>query len=306
MFGPFDEDIEWGVPLAIFGWLVLGGFKKAVSSDPLGIHLSLPAGAQLPNQGPSQEVEALLTPMASGAEVRQLFETALHEQPAIPFAVPGAGTLADLIGLTANAASMLTAHSALETGSWKHMFHFNFGNTTQVPTSPGQFYRLKAPGSDEKTPHHYTVFLSPRQGADALINFLRSKRYEDALPAAMRGDCDGYVAALKAGGYFGDSLEQREAIAEGYRKAVCALFKKFRAVEGDSAVQGGVKFRPLIKLGCRGIAVKEWQRYLGLKEDGIFGRDTTRATVAFQKANNLTADGIVGPYTWAVVDSEDA
>ena len=34
-----------------------------------------------------------------------------------------------------------------------------------------------------------------------------------------------------------------------------------------------------------------------LKVDGMFGQDTTRAVVQFQKLHNLTTDGIVGPVT---------
>lgn len=33
--------------------------------------------------------------------------------------------------------------------------------------------------------------------------------------------------------------------------------------------------------------------------DGIFGSKTKAAVLAFQKANGLGVDGIVGPLTWA-------
>ncbi len=36
--------------------------------------------------------------------------------------------------------------------------------------------------------------------------------------------------------------------------------------------------------------------------DGIFGRRTLSAVLAFQKANRITADGVVGPRTWAALE----
>jgi peptidoglycan hydrolase-like protein with peptidoglycan-binding domain len=33
--------------------------------------------------------------------------------------------------------------------------------------------------------------------------------------------------------------------------------------------------------------------------DGVYGPNTEAAVSAFQKQNSLTADGIVGPKTWA-------
>ena len=55
----------------------------------------------------------------------------------------------------------------------------------------------------------------------------------------------------------------------------------------------------LYKLGSRGEVVKQIQRALHLIEDGIYGQNTKAAVEAFQRANGLTADGVVGPATLA-------
>ena len=59
----------------------------------------------------------------------------------------------------------------------------------------------------------------------------------------------------------------------------------------------------LMALGSRGERValiqqrlKEWGDYRG-EVDGVFGRDTYNAVVAFQRRSGLTADGRVGPRT---------
>lgn len=57
--------------------------------------------------------------------------------------------------------------------------------------------------------------------------------------------------------------------------------------------------RPTIKKGSpKSPAVIEWQQFLGVTADGIFGSGTEAATKAFQSRNGLAADGVVGPNTW--------
>lgn len=56
----------------------------------------------------------------------------------------------------------------------------------------------------------------------------------------------------------------------------------------------------LLKKGCKGDDVKELQRTLGgLTVDGIFGNNTRKKVIAFQKSspNKLVGDGIVGRNT---------
>ena len=63
--------------------------------------------------------------------------------------------------------------------------------------------------------------------------------------------------------------------------------------------------RPMVSYGSRGDAVRKLQELLNAlgydcgSVDGIFGSKTYAAVLAFQKANGLGADGIVGPLTWA-------
>ena len=61
---------------------------------------------------------------------------------------------------------------------------------------------------------------------------------------------------------------------------------------------------PVIRQGTRGVYVMVLQdalNYLGYNTgniDGIFGNNTRSAVIRFQRANNLSADGIVGCNTW--------
>jgi putative chitinase len=55
----------------------------------------------------------------------------------------------------------------------------------------------------------------------------------------------------------------------------------------------------LLKLGSEGDDVKKLQEKLGIEAIGKFGPKTDAAVKAWQAANGLTADGIVGDGTWA-------
>lgn len=67
---------------------------------------------------------------------------------------------------------------------------------------------------------------------------------------------------------------------------------------------GGLGSLELLKEGSSGPLVKQLQQRLKDKGfnpggiDGVFGLGTKAAVRAFQKANNLKADGVVGPQTW--------
>jgi peptidoglycan hydrolase-like protein with peptidoglycan-binding domain len=61
--------------------------------------------------------------------------------------------------------------------------------------------------------------------------------------------------------------------------------------------------RPTLRRGDRGDHVRFVQQKLGLVGDGKFGPMTEATLRTFQRAHDLVPDGIVGPRTWAKLDS---
>lgn len=54
----------------------------------------------------------------------------------------------------------------------------------------------------------------------------------------------------------------------------------------------------LLKVGSTGAQVKELQRLLSVRDDGVFGIDTLKAVKDFQSKNRLISDGVVGSKTF--------
>ncbi|RJK96383.1 peptidoglycan-binding domain-containing protein [Vallicoccus soli] len=61
--------------------------------------------------------------------------------------------------------------------------------------------------------------------------------------------------------------------------------------------------RPRLRLGSRGAEVALVQRFLGVRDDGVFGERTRAAVLRYQRDRGLEADGVVGPRTWARIDA---
>ena len=79
------------------------------------------------------------------------------------------------------------------------------------------------------------------------------------------------------------------------------------AVDGiagpDTFTAMGLHELVLLRKGSRGAAVKKLQEALGIGADGIFGKGTAAAVMAFQTEKGLDADGLAGPETLAMLDA---
>jgi peptidoglycan hydrolase-like protein with peptidoglycan-binding domain len=62
--------------------------------------------------------------------------------------------------------------------------------------------------------------------------------------------------------------------------------------------------RGVLRYGSRGYWVEVLQRFLHLPDDGVFGRQTQAAVIAWQQRHGLAPDGEVGAAMWARIDEE--
>lgn len=120
-----------------------------------------------------------------------------------------------------------------------------------------------------------------------------------AIKQAVRGKFDDRLDWLTAAKPIRDELrkQQRSALVAHLLHTIRLLIPIFETPH------------PFLKQYSNRPAVRELQIRLNaagaaphLEVDGNFGHQTHRAAIDFQKANNLTADGKVGPNTWAALD----
>jgi hypothetical protein len=142
---------------------------------------------------------------------------------------------------------------------------------------------FEAAGFDSVEAFVKAMVAGEPQQLGAFVNFVRDRRLDDEL---RRLDWAGF-----ARGYNGPAFRENR-----YDKKLEAAYHFHLA--------GGPRVRsplPVLRMGDRGPEVETLQGALKIVVDGDFGLLTKDAVVAFQKKNNLYADGIVGRNTWAAL-----
>ena len=164
---------------------------------------------------------------------------------------------------------VLVAQSALETGRWKSIHCWNFGNVKAGPDYEWLYCQFrcnevidgKLQWFDPPHPQcNFRAFTSIDAGAVDHIRFLSGrKRYAAAWAAAKQGDPAAFVHALKVAGYF-------TADEVPYLKAVTSLFREYMLLlsgeprDEDTKVSNDGPLR-MAALNAAGLADPlEWSR----------------------------------------------
>lgn len=161
---------------------------------------------------------------------------------------------------------------------------------------------------------NFRAYFSDEEGVRGYYDFISATRYLNLKTATTPL---AYAQMLKADGYATSSTYVNTLAStvkkygldkyDEYLKPEKVIIKEDAASAGQTSGQDVSK--PVLKKGCQGTDVEAWQIYLNShgfccgKTDGIFGAKTEKAVKAYQKSKGLTADGIIGPKTWATIPS---
>ena len=155
---------------------------------------------------------------------------------------------------------------------------------------------------EENAPTTYTVTFNANGGTASA----------DSMQTGADGKLTSLPTATRSGSYSFDGWYT--AASGGTQITTAYVFSANTTVYAHWTYTGGgggsyyapvVPDMPMLYRGCTGDAVKTLQEKLNAKGfdsgnvDGIFGAKTYAAATAFQKANGLGVDGIVGKLTWA-------
>lgn len=97
----------------------------------------------------------------------------------------------------------------------------------------------------------------------------------------------------------GDQMFKKARLVASTLAVVSAVALGIAVPSAANAASGCVTSQ--FRQGSTGNCVKYIQQIQAIQADGIFGPATKKNIVAFQRLTGLTADGIVGKNTWAML-----
>lgn len=198
--------------------------------------------------------------------------------------------------------------------------HWCHDNDSSVRCVEDRDVAWHAPGANHNGLGHELAGYARQSRAEWLDGF-SSAMLERQVAPQVRRDCDRYgiprrfvgpadlvrgVRGITIHRYVSEAFHRSTHWDTGYHFPEGEFLEMVGGATGGPA--GGNVALPgeILRNGSRGDGVRDWQRLLagaGLipagDVDGVFGPQTERATVEFQRRLGVTADGVVGPATRA-------
>lgn len=146
-------------------------------------------------------------------------------------------------------------------------------------------------------------------GVDLLTNPELALDPDVAARVLVHGMIEGWFTGKSLSDYITATRQDYRNARRIINGIDCAAQIAALAAEYEGALTPEPDY-PNVRIGSRGAAVTALQELLGGhglsvgEVDGIFGARTRDAVLMFQKTRRLTADGIVGPATWAEILKE--
>lgn len=226
--------------------------------------------------------------------------------------------------------ALLVGQSALETGNWRSMYCYNFGNAKASPRAEGFYCQFPCSEVDSNgVEHHYRpphpqtnfrAYLSAPDGAVAALAIIRSQ-WPQAWRKAQQGDVTAFCERLrnergtdakgnpKAAYFTANLAKYTGGVARCRAQARAELERNRQILQTTPPAPPGQELRierPTLRLGAKNLPyVRELQALLNeagatpeLVVDGNFWSKTEIAVKQYQSSHGLTADGVVGPITW--------
>lgn len=142
---------------------------------------------------------------------------------------------------------------------------------------------------------HGRIVTHPQPGDIVFFKFSTNKRRTNHVGLVI--DANGSIFTTIEGNTSTKSDDNGGSVMER-RRSMKNVVAFARPLYSDLA-----NYHPTLRKGAKGETVELLQELLNVKGisvkvDGDFGPLTEEAVKAFQKANGLTDDGIVGPKTW--------
>jgi len=121
---------------------------------------------------------------------------------------------------------VLMAQSAFETGGWSACWNYNLGNFKHTPNDGHDYFQMTASEGEgaatTMVPSQWVSYDTLQDGVNAYLSAIYH-RWSAGWQSVLDNDPSGFVAALKAHGYFTGNLAQ-------YQAGVLAWYKKLGGI----------------------------------------------------------------------------